>query len=75
MNVSQFELSSNKFACRGCTERYVGCHAECEKYKTAKAELDNRKKACREDLAKYDMALRFTLDDIYRKKKKARKKG
>lgn len=24
------------YPCKGCTERYVGCHSECEKYIEAK---------------------------------------
>lgn len=26
--------------CKDCVERHVGCHAECEKYRMAKAETD-----------------------------------
>jgi hypothetical protein len=25
--------------CKGCQERYVGCHSECEKYKEYKRQL------------------------------------
>ena len=28
--------------CYGCTERKVGCHAKCEKYKKWKEEYDKR---------------------------------
>lgn len=63
-----------QFDCRGCTERYVGCHADCERYKKQKAALDDRKKATREDFIKQDLALSYTIKDIQRKKRKARKK-
>ena len=26
----------NQFQCKDCTDRHVGCHAECEKYKAVK---------------------------------------
>jgi citrate lyase synthetase len=26
-------------SCLGCTDRYVGCHSKCEKYKTYKEEM------------------------------------
>lgn len=29
--------------CKGCTERHVGCHAKCEKYKAYKADCDKRR--------------------------------
>lgn len=32
-----------KFSCKGCTERYVGCHSSCEKYIAEKAENDRIK--------------------------------
>lgn len=31
--------------CRYCADRHQGCHAECEKYKAWKAELDEARKA------------------------------
>lgn len=34
---------SVKFSCKGCTERYVGCHSSCEKYIAEKAENDRIK--------------------------------
>ena len=29
-----------KVPCRGCTGRYVGCHAECNEYKQYRMEVD-----------------------------------
>lgn len=29
--------------CKDCTERHVGCHAECEKYRKAKEETEEAK--------------------------------
>ena len=28
--------------CKGCTERHVGCHSECEHYKEFKNKLDKQ---------------------------------
>lgn len=43
--------------CRGCTERYPGCHADCETCKANREELDNqnaqRAKAWRENDAAF----------------------
>lgn len=30
------------FTCNGCTERHVGCHGTCEKYKMEKAVYDKQ---------------------------------
>jgi hypothetical protein len=42
-----------KCGCKGCTERYLGCHDKCEKYKNYRKELDeknaNRAKFLAED--------------------------
>lgn len=34
-----------KAPCKGCQERYLGCHANCEKYKEFKAETDAERDA------------------------------
>lgn len=31
------------FCCKDCKDRYVGCHSECEKYKTQKDLHEKRK--------------------------------
>lgn len=30
-----------KSKCKGCTDRYLGCHDKCESYKAYKKELDD----------------------------------
>lgn len=32
-----------KSVCKGCKDRVVGCHAECEKYISAKTEYEEEK--------------------------------
>ena len=55
--------------CRDCKERHIGCHAECEKYITAKAEHDQviRQRMKINDINAY-------VSDCVRKNKKRRKK-
>lgn len=31
------------FTCKGCPDRYPGCHDHCDKYKREKAEYEKRK--------------------------------
>ncbi len=35
--------------CQGCTERTLGCHSTCEKYKEQRAEFDRMKEAKHKD--------------------------
>lgn len=63
------------FTCLNCHDRHVGCHAECEKYKEARAALDDRNKVYRKDKDKRDLALTYTIEDVRRKKKERTKKG
>lgn len=54
--------------CKGCTERKVGCHSQCDKYITWKEDWDrcmNAEKA-RRDL---DRRLRFSNSDRYERRK------
>ena len=40
-------------ACKDCTERQVGCHATCEKYKEFVAENERKRELMRQDKMKY----------------------
>lgn len=31
--------------CKGCNERYIGCHSQCEQYKAYKDKVDEQAKA------------------------------
>ena len=35
--------SHSKANCYGCEDRHVGCHAECEKYRAWRSDLDEYK--------------------------------
>ena len=37
-------MANLPFTCKGCVDRYPGCHAECEKYNREKAEHERLKK-------------------------------
>lgn len=45
--------------CKDCTERYVGCHNECVKYKEYKAKIKKEKEAKMQIVSKY-MDYRFS---------------
>lgn len=47
-----------KYPCQDCKRRYVGCHAECDDYKKAKAEQDRIKQEIWQSNVK-----RFISDD------------
>ena len=49
------KLRSNK--CKGCTDRHVGCHADCELYSAYRRELDAANEKIRKDA--YNRALGF----------------
>lgn len=36
-------------SCKGCTERYLGCHDHCEKYQSELAEVLKAKRKMREE--------------------------
>lgn len=42
----------NNNTCKDCTERQVGCHAKCEKYKEFVAENERLKQLKRQDTMK-----------------------
>lgn len=64
-----------KFTYYNCPNRHIGCHAECENYKEARTMLDELNKTRREENAKRDLALEYTINDMRRKKKERTKKG
>ena len=44
-------LNGNSNApCKQCTDRFAGCHAKCDKYGVWKNEINNRRKAIKEEL-------------------------
>lgn len=51
-------------ACKGCTERYIGCHSVCDKYKKFKEE----EKAKHELRYKDDMLLAYLKESCARMK-------
>ncbi len=40
-----------KSPCKGCEERQLHCHAECRKYKQYKADVEEVRTKCKEELA------------------------
>ena len=37
--------------CKGCSNRYIGCQAECCSYRNWKIDFEKKKAACREEEA------------------------
>lgn len=44
-NISSALTTIKDYPCRTCTDRYVGCHATCEKYIQARKEQDEANEA------------------------------
>lgn len=53
--------------CYECDERYIGCHGECEKYKTALAEY---RKA--QDMNKHERSLNGIISGLHVNRRKKR---
>ena len=41
--------------CRDCTDRYIGCHSKCRKYKKWKKDLENTKEKEKKIKSKYNI--------------------
>ena len=63
---------STKFSCKGCDERYVGCHSTCEKYIQEKIAHNAAKEAER---AQYSKSYRANTNGTYYSGKNPRKIG
>ena len=37
----------SNYPCKGCLDRFVGCHGTCQKYQEAQAEIESKKAAIR----------------------------
>lgn len=59
MGFNDYKLSGGDSPCKGCTERYVGCHSECEKYITyvdgRKEQYKKNKERIEQDQLLYDI--------------------
>lgn len=60
------------FSCKGCPNRYPGCHGKCEKYIREKAEFEERKRVAKiqEDLDSVAQIRYYRNKDYYAKKNK-----
>lgn len=54
--------------CKDCTERYVGCHSECEKYAEYRSQIEEKNRLIHEGRQELYGA------DVYEKKKSRRLK-
>lgn len=60
--------------CKGCGDRYSGCHAVCEAYLNWTAEMKKRKEAIYGDAMKEQMLNDFTTDGFRRVIRQTRRK-
>lgn len=59
-------------SCKGCIERYVGCHGKCEKY----SEFKNKVKEINDSIKKENKVTNFKIEaEVNTLKKLKKKKG
>ena len=66
-------ISTGKCKCKGCTERYSGCHDHCESYKAYRKELDDyaeKKRKAKEENAPFAEKKRRVVTKALRTKGK-----
>ena len=56
-------------SCKQCTERHIGCHADCDKYLKEKYENDSMKRRIRQRLDKDRQQRDWALRTAERKKR------
>ena len=64
-------MGSKKYPCKDCTDRVVGCHSSCEKYREAQEIF----KGIREAKARENDIDDYTVSFILREKKRKRQRG
>lgn len=69
-----FKRVNTKPACKDCTERHVGCHSECAKYKEFKEQLQADKEAYFEATREENMYLAYMKKQANKRRKKEGKK-
>lgn len=67
-------VSKEKFPCKNCDKRYVGCHGSCEEYKEAKKKNDKEREEIRYLKKRESDARGFAIDTHDRIMKRMNKK-
>lgn len=57
-----------KSTCKGCEERYPGCHDHCESYQDAREEWSQRQKDIRKNKRLYKEFDHYKVEEILRSK-------
>lgn len=60
--------------CKGCSDRFVGCHASCPRYAEFKAGCEARREARREARTKLHPIADYTIDITKRVQKAAHRR-
>lgn len=59
--------------CKGCTERNIGCHSECQKYIDFRTKLDEYNNTIRENRERADILYHYKINSINGIKSKNKK--
>lgn len=62
------------FSCKDCTERHVGCHTTCEKYKAEKAEHEAKHEAEYKERLERRIANDYIIESIEKLRSRRRSK-
>ncbi len=65
----------NSAPCKGCKERYSGCHSMCLYYQNWKEEHEAKKESLYGQRQKESMVTEFTVDSIFKMKRGRGKRG
>ena len=52
------------FPCKDCTDRFVGCHGSCQKYKDAKAEHERKRAVIKKAKDEEERFVTFKVETI-----------
>ena len=56
--------------CQDCTGRHINCHSECDKYKTWKAELEDKRSKVKKERNKEAAMNEYKVKRVLKSKKK-----
>lgn len=74
--MARVELKVNckpaDYPCKGCEDRHAGCHAECERYQSAKAENTKYNQQERKTIDEQLDYVRYKIGSVERQRRKKR---
>ena len=73
-NMEHKVQTAQRFPCKGCETRHGGCHATCEKYKTAKAVYEAEKAERDKMKAVQNRLNEYTADEARKNRRRSGRK-